>query len=268
MNTYKITLLLGIILSFNSCKKLTENDNSFIFPTITDTIPKLQYYLSPESRNVPLNFIFAINPIGQNINLMDIDNNPCKDFEWFIYNPPKNRDTDSLNIYLDISVETCQERYVGRIPELLNVEHYRTTFLTIPSTEENENINVMIDSTRTDWKRLIDVYIKTIPVFIVNQTNTAKLIVSNCNSLYIIQEALDTDGQWKPIEYYNEEDWGGSYFELKPGYYIMTQVFKYSGPYNTKLRLKFTNGDNEYYSKEFVGSINPKQFNYSGLYKN
>jgi hypothetical protein len=82
-------------------------------------------------------------------------------------------------------------------------------------------------------------------------------------SLIMIQEALDKNGKWKPIEYWVKSGCGNSYFdplELKPGTYSMIPIKKYTGNFKTKFRLKLKNYKEIFYSDTFNGSINETQF--------
>lgn len=82
--------------------------------------------------------------------------------------------------------------------------------------------------------------------------------------LFLIQEALDTNQNWQPIEAYNvglscpvgEVD----EFKINPNEYLNIYVARYCGEYNTKLRLKLVANKSIFYSQEFDGSINLCQF--------
>ena len=79
----------------------------------------------------------------------------------------------------------------------------------------------------------------------------------------MIQEALDEDSLWKPIEYWVYSGCGNSYFNplnLNPYTYLMVPIRKYFGEYKTKMRLKLKNGKKIIYSNTFKGSINKSQF--------
>jgi len=82
-------------------------------------------------------------------------------------------------------------------------------------------------------------------------------------SLIMIQEALDKDGNWKPIEYWVYSGCGNSYFnplKLDSGKYVMIPIKKYSGKFKTKIRLKFKYGNDILYSNSFESSINVSLF--------
>jgi hypothetical protein len=80
----------------------------------------------------------------------------------------------------------------------------------------------------------------------------------------MIQEALNAKGEWAPIEYWTYSGCGNSYFSplvLPQGQLALIPVRRYSGPFRTKLRLKWKNGTRTLYSDSFEGSIEPGQFN-------
>ena len=82
-------------------------------------------------------------------------------------------------------------------------------------------------------------------------------------SLMMIQEALNKEGEWQPIEFWVPSGCGNSYFyplTLKSQHYIMFPVKKYKGNYSTKIRLKWRNGEKVIYSRPFEGSIDEVQF--------
>ena len=82
-------------------------------------------------------------------------------------------------------------------------------------------------------------------------------------SLIMIQEALDENGNWLPIEYWVYSGCGNSYFnplELDSGKYVMIPIRKYSGYFNTKIRLKMKKDSTLFYSQPFEGSIDKEQF--------
>ena len=104
---------------------------------------------------------------------------------------------------------------------------------------------------------------KAFPLFIYNSSDSIIKIDTQEGWLFIIQEALDLDGKWKPIEYHDYEAvCGNSYGTqfLIPGFSIITKIYVYNGDFQTKLRVKLMTNNQVYYSNEFIGSINRGQF--------
>jgi hypothetical protein len=100
--------------------------------------------------------------------------------------------------------------------------------------------------------------------FLINTTDSILNARQQDGSLIMIQEALNTKGEWAPIEYWTYSGCGNSYFSrlvLPPGQCALLPIRQYSGPFLTKLRLKWKNGTRTLYSDSFEGSIEPGQFN-------
>ncbi len=103
---------------------------------------------------------------------------------------------------------------------------------------------------------------------LVNTSDKTVRVRTQNGSLIMIQEALDKKGKWRPIEYWNY-DWGmGSvfdYLELAPKEAILVSVPRYTGDFETQIRLKIKTGEAKedtdvYYSAPFTGKIDPNQF--------
>lgn len=107
-------------------------------------------------------------------------------------------------------------------------------------------------------RRMVNGY----PVYIWNPTTKITSIPVQGVSTEIIQEAKDENGNWRPIEYRVSGFCANGAWEyiLEPNYYAVTSIYKYSGEFETNLRVKFRRGDKVYYSNSFRGSINRGQF--------
>lgn len=111
----------------------------------------------------------------------------------------------------------------------------------------------------------------SLPVFLVNRTDTLALVFTEGVGIKLRQEALDEDGNWKPIEYRLLEifdDIGSSVVLLYPNHFLLAGVRKYQGNFLTKLRVKFEIGGKIIYSKPFIGTINKAQFQIPMEYRN
>ncbi|AWA28961.1 hypothetical protein HYN48_02035 [Flavobacterium magnum] len=113
-------------------------------------------------------------------------------------------------------------------------------------------------------------YVNSYPVLIRNGGREVALFEA-FHPFPIIQEALDTDGIWKPIEFVEPRVMGcipgTAAYLLMPGTYMATSVIRYQGDFKTKIRVKIQNGRSNYYSNEVTGYINRSQFNQDFIYE-
>lgn len=107
-------------------------------------------------------------------------------------------------------------------------------------------------------RRMVNAY----PVYIWNSTDKITSIPVQGVATETIQEAKDENGNWRPIEYWVSGFCGNGMWDyiLKSNYYAITSVYKYSGEFETDLRIKFRRGNKVYYSNSFKGKINKSQF--------
>lgn len=124
-----------------------------------------------------------------------------------------------------------------------------------------------IDSAATakikeEWGKRPRNYIQAIPVFIYNSSRDTASIELQDGIIFMLQEAKDENGVWKPIEYWRYSTCGNSYKAqgLLPGDLVIAKVFKYGGKFETDMRIKMRSGDETFYSAPFKGSINKSQF--------
>jgi len=99
--------------------------------------------------------------------------------------------------------------------------------------------------------------------YLVNTTDSVFNSRLQDGSLLMIQEALNENGRWSPIEYWVRSGCGNSYFRslnLEPGQQVMIPIKKYQGSYKTKMRLKLQTSKGIIYSETFEGSVEVSQF--------
>ena len=108
---------------------------------------------------------------------------------------------------------------------------------------------------------------KGLKVLLVNGTNEKQVFPAQDSRLYIVQEAQNEWGLWKPVEYLPASWCGNSYHVvfLGPKEYWEFAAARYNGKFKTRLRFRMDRQKSEsedvtIYSNEFDGSINPKQF--------
>lgn len=100
---------------------------------------------------------------------------------------------------------------------------------------------------------------------LINASTAPKAFQASDSRLYIVQEARDQKGEWKPIETLPSSFCGNSYHQvfLGPREFWSFAVPRYEGAFQTKLRFRLKEKNMLLYSNEFGGSINPKQFDFS-----
>jgi len=98
-----------------------------------------------------------------------------------------------------------------------------------------------------------------ISVYIQNNTSDTISISHQDYKIFILQEAMNENGVWKPIEYWESSDCGNSYgqIKVKPNGIIETKSTKYSGNVKTKIRFKLSADNKAFYSNSLNGTINP-----------
>jgi hypothetical protein len=111
---------------------------------------------------------------------------------------------------------------------------------------------------------------KAFLIRLINRTEKTLAFSACDSSLYIVQEALDSQGQWKPLQRFPDTFCGNSFHRvfLEPNEYWEFFAIQRSGRLNTKLRLRLEPGGEEgiaagggmLYSNEYEGSIDPSQF--------
>ena len=109
-----------------------------------------------------------------------------------------------------------------------------------------------------------------IRVVIVNSTSGEVGFFASDSRLYVVQEAVDDDGFWKPIEYLPSSWCGNSYHTvfLPSREYWEFASPRYTGKLPTRLRFRLDiagvpnkqGKPKPVYSNEFHGSVKPKQF--------
>jgi hypothetical protein len=120
--------------------------------------------------------------------------------------------------------------------------------------------NIYLNKTREIRKQ----FVKSYPLLIYNNEAKKSYLHKSFNGIQLIQEAKDSDGKWKPIEYLhnlNSSFISYDYYELKPKNYLATSIIRYHGNFKTKIRVKIRLNNHYYYSNEIEGFINQSQFN-------
>lgn len=131
----------------------------------------------------------------------------------------------------------------GKIPNQMELNNSAKAIQKFSSQEINQ------------W----DQYVECYPLLIYNNEKQN----SYSKKIRLIQEAKDTDGKWKPIEFFKPLPYcvgNNIFFKYSPRSYSSIAIIKYYGNFKTKLRVKVAIGKYFYYSNEFYGAINRSQF--------
>lgn len=232
----KRVLYLVIVILF-SC----ETEEKFVFHKFSE----VGQTLTVDKMNNSYNYILYI---GTDTTLYNINRDDEKVPYDYFYQPLFIADSlDSLagqieNITFRILVDTASSVQIPFYPD-------------VPEDLPGPQISEWTDKNR----KMVNAY----PVYIWNPTNETTSIPVQGVATELIQEAKDEKGNWRPIEFWVSGFCGNGMWDyiLKPNYYVITSVYKYSGQFDTDLRIKFRRGTKVFYSNSFRGKINKSQFN-------
>lgn len=171
----------------------------------------------------------------------------------------------------------------GRLGQAVGIYKLGDTVINTESVEENwlDSCYVdlfelwdKLDTLPSDGLQIFADYNTTIvndslyagyPIYLVNETSNTKMVFGRINNR-IMQEALDSNGRWRPIEYRPDFcAWvcGNGYFwgiNIRSNEYLLVYLPKYSGNYKTKMRIRVRGFNTEYISNPFDGIMNYSQF--------
>lgn len=99
-------------------------------------------------------------------------------------------------------------------------------------------------------------------IYVFNNTKDSLIIERQDRSFYLIQEAKNKIGEWKPIEYWRYSTCGNSYLsdKLKPNGIMKTVSIAYNGDFETQIRFKLLSFNKVYYSNPINGFVKLSQF--------
>jgi hypothetical protein len=280
--------IFGIFILFISCKK--DNKKSFI-PKINDSIPITNYKIKTDKM---LEGGYELIGVEEEGKPFEIKNLAKKKKEYFLkYFTYYNSTQSNQNFEYEEIIEIDESEFSIIKPESPVIDIYERPYrlgnenleiyidinqiLNMPNYTENSEIvkelkkevNDVIEYSNTIKKSYTKYYepskklVQSFPVFIFNKTDSIIPLELKEGWIFMIQEAKNRKGEWKPIEYYEPYTYCGNSFgseKLIPNHYAISKIYKYEGTFNTKLRLKLMTNNRIYYSNEFKGSINHNQF--------
>lgn len=114
-----------------------------------------------------------------------------------------------------------------------------------------------------------------ITIYLKNNSKDSIEIWKQDGQLFLIQEAKNENGIWKPIEYWSYSWCGNSYSakKIEGQKIIKTESPKYNGSFETEIRFKFLIDDDVFYTNPLNCNIDltqfiiPEDFTKHGTYK-
>ena len=153
----------------------------------------------------------------------------------------------------------CQIAKAQQSEMSVNQNQYNSDF--VANSELKEQFDTKIKSQKEFELIALPSTDGKISVFIKNNSSDTISISHQDFKIYILQEAMDENGIWKPIEYWESSDCGNSFGKIKiePNGIIETKSTKYNGNFKTKIRFKLSENNKVYYSNSIIGNINPNK---------
>ena len=227
---YVFTGILAIILfSCNSPKKINDSAD----------LNKYHEYISETFQNSP----FKIKYFGTAGKLVDIDNDEITN----VLNG-KVRFNSDLVVDDKPYMVYCGEKKLSLVFDTTQIVSFDDPILI---TDFNKY-------TGTDTITVFLGY----PLYIINKNFLSKFTVTKGVGYGIIIEAKDPEGKWQPISYLSHAfGWPLSYdYILNPRDYLVAILPKYSGDFQTQLRIKLKTQCGDFYSNSINSNISVKQF--------
>lgn len=260
-------MLLTLLFNLFACTQSevieeiqTENEfeeaTDFVFsaPYILDIFPSTEKVIDTNKMLTPFNQLIYIGSLLDTINLRSLTQNRYESY----WNNSTNKDSLSINQGLKLYIS---EQQILSIPK----SHFFAFEPTVTTIQEEGSVLAIPSaySLIEADKNNADNYIQSIPVFIINTSRDIIFLAHQDEAIMMIQEAKDENGLWRPIEFWRYSFCGNSYgtMGISPNDGVLVKIYKYSGDFETAIRLKLKNGDNVIYSDSFRGKINQTQFN-------
>jgi hypothetical protein len=237
------SLMMLLLPSFQS----VHNDpEQFSIPKIVGIEDITTLCLSPAYM---LNAWYDIERIDTITDVLDLTS-PSKDQNTHFYQfhmPESLEDLNTSNLGLQVVADTVNELSMTKKPIWASYLFHN---------ELSGKNRVLQDDTLIQQ-------VKSFPIYVANMSkNQYASLETQDGSIVVIVEAVDREGQWKPIEYWSHSWCGNSYYTMMipPRHMLMTRGIKCSGDFYTTCRLKLSNSQDSIFSNEFQMSINETQF--------
>ena len=221
-------------------------------PIIKDSLPTANNIFETKYIRNPINQLLYIGTKKDTILITNKSLNINKYYSEFI-----EIDTIQRESKIELIVDTVQELSID-----LEDFSFPPPPVALKGSDGYEIDEIKTDSVFEIWKKRPRNYVKAYPVFIRNASKDTIHIDNQDGALFLIQEAKNKMGEWKPIEYWIYSTCGNSYAytSLGPDDILTLKKVKYQGTFETEMRLKLRTNNKLVYSKPFKGSINTEQF--------
>jgi hypothetical protein len=211
-------------------------------------------------------------------------------------NPQKINNSSDLNAYQEFKTDIFQNspyiiKYFGTSGKIIDIDNDEITNVLDDKVKfysdivddklytvycgENKLL-LIFDTTQivpfdnpvfiSDLKKYNDVDTNNVylgyPLYVINKNLLSKFTVTKGDGYGIIIEAKNSEGKWRPISYLSHlYGWPLSYdYILNPREYLIAILPKYSGDFQTQLRIKLRSQCKDFYSNAINIKISTKQF--------
>lgn len=229
-------------------KKTIVNKGVFM-PVIIDSLPISKVGLNVKTMQTAHNKIIYNRPL---IDTIHVKKYPNFSYENYLKLLKQIRNTNSIDS-LNILVSTNQT---------LSIEYDEINFessTSLYSDKINENNN-LVQSDR--FNRTSKQLFQSLPILIYNPSHDTIIFQLYNGKIKMKQEAKDEDGNWKPIEYWQNIICGTGQAKaiILPLQVLVLKIYRYNGPFKTEMRIKLEKDGRIFYSNTFFGTINTSQF--------
>ena len=240
LSKYIFTGILAIILnSCNNPKKIIDLGGQ----------SKYYEYMTETFQNSPYN----IKYFGTSGKLADIDNGEITNVleQKVRFNSDLVVDDKPYKVY-------CGEKKLSLIFDTTQIVPFDNPIFITGFKKYNIADTILKEYLSPDTNNIYLGY----PLYITNRNFLNKFTITNGDGYGIIIEAKDSESKWQPISYLSHAyGWPLSYdYILSPRDYLIAILPKYSGGFQTQLRIKLITQCGDFYSNSIIGKISTKQF--------
>ncbi len=167
-----------------------------------------------------------------------------------------------IRFYIDTALNKSGLEILVDPVQQLSLKQTVLRFTEYAALQGDKTNSIQTKKNYEEWLKQPHSLFEAMPVFVVNNTTDTAFLDYQDLKAFMIQEAMDEEGKWKPIEYWQYSGCGNSYHEtaILPHHFIVIKIIRYTGNFETLLRVKLLNGKKVFYSNTFKGFINKGQF--------